>query len=105
MKTRFMIIIGMIVAASLQSVPQTFALSCGIPLFSESYEKHDLLLHGKLIEKNLQDLFDAYKEISDFFVKNNTDIEFKLLDFEHVKINKMKNNVLHSNLILSTQTK
>ncbi len=30
-------------------------LSCGIPLFTESYERHDLLLHGKLVEKNIPD--------------------------------------------------
>lgn len=54
------------------------------------------------VENNLQNLFEAYKEISDFLSKNQTNIEFKLLDFEHSKINKMKNNVLDSNLILST---
>jgi len=36
-------------------IPQAFALSCGIPLFTESYERHDLLLHGKLIEKKIPD--------------------------------------------------
>lgn len=54
------------------------------------------------VEKNLQDLFEAYKEISDFLAKNNTNIEFKLLDFEYAKINKMKSNVMDSNLILAT---
>jgi len=32
-----------------------YGLSCGIPLFSESYERHDLLLHGKLVEKKIPD--------------------------------------------------
>jgi len=33
-----------------------FALSCGIPPFEEAYKRHDLLLHGKLIEKNTSPL-------------------------------------------------
>ena len=31
---------------------QAFSLSCGITPFEEAYKRHDLLLHGKLIEKN-----------------------------------------------------
>jgi len=52
------------------------------------------------IEKNLKDLFEAYKEISDFLYKNNTGIDFKLLDFEHEKIEKMRDNVFDSNSAL-----
>ena len=54
------------------------------------------------IEKNLQDLLESYKEISDFLFNNNTNIEFKLLDFEHKKIEKMKTNVFDSNRVLYT---
>ena len=53
MKTRVLIVIGIIGTMGLQVIPHTFALSCSIPLFSDSYEKHDLLLHGKLVEKNI----------------------------------------------------
>lgn len=55
MKTRLLIIfvIGIIGITGFYAVPQAFALSCGIPLFTESYERHDLLLHGKLVEKEL----------------------------------------------------
>lgn len=28
-----------------------FALSCAVPVFEEEYERHDLLLHGKLVDK------------------------------------------------------
>lgn len=35
------------------TLPPTFALSCGITLFTESYDRHDLLLHGKLVEKEI----------------------------------------------------
>ena len=43
----------MIIASIVLVVPnQAFALSCGIPPFEEAYKRHDLLLHGKLIEKN-----------------------------------------------------
>ncbi|PIN97010.1 MAG: hypothetical protein COU45_04890, partial [Nitrosopumilus sp. CG10_big_fil_rev_8_21_14_0_10_33_7] len=56
MKTRLFlfIILGMI-GITIFYIPQAFALSCGIPLFTESYERHDLLLHGKLIEKKIPD--------------------------------------------------
>jgi len=54
------------------------------------------------IEKNLQDLFEAFKEITDFLDKNQTNIDFKLLDFDDSKINKMKSNVMDSNLTLLT---
>jgi len=30
------------------------ALSCALPLFSEAFEQHDLLLHGRLVEKEMQ---------------------------------------------------
>ncbi len=35
------------------TLPQSSALSCAIPPFMESYDRHDLLLHGKLVEKEL----------------------------------------------------
>ncbi|MFQ5439869.1 MAG: hypothetical protein ACE5DL_00240 [Nitrosopumilaceae archaeon] len=55
MKTRLLIIIsfGLIGLAGGHEIPQAFGLSCGIPLFIESYERHDLLLHGKLVEKEI----------------------------------------------------
>ncbi len=53
MKTRLLIISGIIGIIGFYAVPQAFALSCGIPLFTESYERHDLLLHGKLVEKEI----------------------------------------------------
>lgn len=53
MKTRLLIIVGIIGIIGFYAVPQAFALSCGVPLFTESYERHDLLLHGKLVEKEL----------------------------------------------------
>lgn len=61
MKIKFLIIIGIIVTVSVQEIPQTFALSCAISLFSESYEKHDLLLHGKLVEKNIGRFWENQK--------------------------------------------
>ncbi len=56
MKTRLLIIIafGMMVIMGFSMLP-AYGLSCGIPLFTESYEKHDLLLHGKLVEKMIPD--------------------------------------------------
>ncbi len=35
------------------TLPQSSALSCEVPPFMESYDRHDLLLHGKLVEKEL----------------------------------------------------
>ncbi len=63
MKTRILIIIVIVILGTmgLQITPQTFALSCSIPLFSDSYEKHDLLLHGKLIEKNILPVWENQK--------------------------------------------
>lgn len=49
------IIIAVVILMGIFFIPQSFALSCGIPLFTESYERHDLLLHGKLVEKNIPD--------------------------------------------------
>ena len=61
-------------------IPPASGLSCGVSLFAESYERHDLLLHGKLVEKNIPDflsnkhttlIFDTIKvykgEFSDSF--------------------------------------
>ena len=45
----------------LQVIPQAYSLSCSIPLFSESYERHDLLLHGKLIEKSILPVWENQK--------------------------------------------
>jgi len=53
MKTRILIVIAMVGFVSLFTLPQTAALSCAIPPFMESYDRHDLLLHGKLVEKEL----------------------------------------------------
>ena len=62
MKTRLSIIIVIgIIGITLFYIPQTSALSCAILLFSESYEKHDLLLHGKLVEKNIVSFWENQK--------------------------------------------
>lgn len=53
MKTRLLIIITVVGFVSLFTLPQSSALSCAIPPFMESYDRHDLLLHGKLVEKEL----------------------------------------------------
>jgi len=46
-------VVFIIIASIVLVVPnQAFALSCGIPPFEDAYKQHDLLLHGKLIEKN-----------------------------------------------------
>ncbi len=52
MKLKILIIIAMVGLVSL-TLPQSSALSCAIPPFMESYDRHDLLLHGKLVEKEL----------------------------------------------------
>lgn len=56
MKTRLLIIlvIGMMAIVGF-SLPSASGLSCGISLFTESYERHDLLLHGTLVEKKIPD--------------------------------------------------
>ena len=47
------VVVFIIIASIVLVVPnQAFALSCGIPPFEEAYKRHDLLIHGKLIEKN-----------------------------------------------------
>ena len=61
MKIGVLIIIGIIGTMGLQEMPQTLALSCSIILFSESYERHDLLLHGKLVEKNILPVWENQK--------------------------------------------
>ena len=55
MKTILLIIFtfGVLGTVGLQGIPQTFGLSCSITLFAESYERHDLLLYGKLVEKEI----------------------------------------------------
>ena len=56
MKTRLFIItiFGMMAIMTFSMLP-AYGLSCGVPLFAESYERHDLLLHGKLAEKKIPD--------------------------------------------------
>ncbi len=44
------VVFGMITVTGFSILP-AYGLSCGIPFFTESYERHDLLLHGKLVEK------------------------------------------------------
>jgi len=53
MKTRFLIPVFLFALIVSYSGNSANALSCGIPLFTESFERHDLLLHGKLIEKEI----------------------------------------------------
>ena len=56
MKTRLLISIGIIILVvnSTASIPnQASALSCILSPFTESFNRHDLLLHGILIEKNI----------------------------------------------------
>lgn len=81
MKSKFLIITTFVMIAIMGFfIPPSSGLSCGIPLFTESYERHDLLLHGKLVEKNISDflsnkhttlIFDTIKvykgEFSDSF--------------------------------------
>ena len=47
----FLIFIGLFGFFILYNPVSSFALSCGIPLFTESYNQHDLLFHGTLVEK------------------------------------------------------
>ena len=50
---KHLVILIVIASSIVLVVPnQTFALSCGIPSFEEAYKRHDLLLHGKLVEKS-----------------------------------------------------
>lgn len=39
-----------------------YALSCGLPLFSEAFERHDLLLHGRLVEKEMQVTANSFQK-------------------------------------------
>ena len=45
-------VIFSVASIALVTPDPTFALSCGIPPFEEAYERHDLLLHGKLVDKS-----------------------------------------------------
>ena len=49
---KYFLVFIVIASIALVAPNQAFALSCGIPPFEEAYKRHDLLLHGKLIEKN-----------------------------------------------------
>ena len=50
----FLIFIGLSGFSILYNPASSLALSCGIPLFTESYNRHDLLFHGTLVEKETQ---------------------------------------------------
>ena len=51
------LVVFIIIASIILVAPdQASALSCGIPSFEEAYNRHDLLLHGKLVEKNIPPL-------------------------------------------------
>jgi hypothetical protein len=54
MKTRFLIILvfGLMTIMGFSILP-VYGLSCALPLFTESYEGHDILLHGTLVEKEI----------------------------------------------------
>lgn len=80
MKTIHIITAFVMVAITGFFIPPASGLSCGVSLFAESYERHDLLLHGTLVEKNIPDflsnkhttlIFDTIKvykgEFSDSF--------------------------------------
>jgi len=47
------------------------------------------------LESNLQKLFSSYKEISNYIFENNLDIEFRLLNFNHSRIDDIKKNNVH----------
>ena len=56
MKARLLIIVGnvmLVVNSTAFYANPVNALSCGISPFTESFNRHDLLLHGILIEKNI----------------------------------------------------
>ena len=53
MRTRLLILTVISALIITWGVDSAYALSCGSPLFTESYERHDLLLHGKLVEKEI----------------------------------------------------
>jgi hypothetical protein len=52
------------------------------------------------IEKNLQDMFEAQKEIILFLEQHNKPFEYKNLDFDDDIINKMKDVTMYTNQIL-----
>ena len=47
-------VIFLVASIALVMPDPTFALSCGIPPFEEAYERHDLLLHGKLVFETIK---------------------------------------------------
>lgn len=56
MKSRLLLIptlITLLLSSSALVPPQADALSCSIAPFTKSFERHDLLLHGILIDKNI----------------------------------------------------
>lgn len=44
----------MMLIGSVYGINQASALSCGIPPFTEAFARHDLLLHGTLVKKELE---------------------------------------------------
>ena len=49
------------------------------------------------LKNNLQKLFEAYREITSFIFSNNANIDVKLLDFQHSRIEDIKINNKHLN--------
>ena len=45
-------VIFLVASIALIAPDPAFALSCGAPPFEEAYERHDLLLHGKLVDRS-----------------------------------------------------
>jgi len=50
---KYFVIFLVLIATGVVATNPVYALSCGVPQFMESYDRHDLLLHGKLVEKEL----------------------------------------------------
>ncbi|AJM92484.1 hypothetical protein [Nitrosopumilus piranensis] len=48
---RYVVILLIVLSIVFVLPAQSFALSCAIPPFDEAFKRHDLLLHGKLVEK------------------------------------------------------
>ena len=48
----------LVAGAAMVAPDPAFALSCSVPIFEEAYERHDLLLHGKLVDKSAPLLFE-----------------------------------------------
>lgn len=57
-----LILIAVAVLSFLVNHGDAFALSCALPLFSEAFEQHDLLLHGRLVEKEMQITANSFQK-------------------------------------------